>query len=183
MASRATLLISTILIACVSADARVNTQTQSPDVTAALLTEVRALRTTIALAVGAGASGQLALGRLQIQEQRVNALMTRLDTTRERLAEAQRETLQRRESCKSIETALTRPATSHLIHGDYTPSREDLEQMVTACRAETAAAVSETQRLSEEEAVLAADLLTEQSRWSDVNRRLEEIELALSRNR
>jgi uncharacterized protein YcfL len=54
--------------------------------------------------------------------------------------------------------------------------------MLTTCRAETAAAVSETQRLSEEEAVLAADLLTEQSRWSDLNRRLEEIELALTRS-
>jgi hypothetical protein len=77
---------------------------------------------------------------------------------------------------------LTTPATSHSFHGDYTPSREDLEQMLTTCRAETAAAASETQRLSVEEAALAADLLTEQSRWSDLNRRLEEIELALTRS-
>jgi hypothetical protein len=182
MASRTAFLIASIVVACVCADARVDTQTQSQDVTAALLTEVRALRTTIALAVGAGASGQLALGRLQLQEQRVNALMTRLDTTREKLAESQREALQRREGCKSIETALTSPATSPLFHGEYMPSREDLEQMLTACQAETAAAASETQRLSAEEAVLAADLLTEQSRWSDLNRRLEEIELALSRS-
>jgi len=88
MTSRTAFLIASIVIACVCADARVDTQTQSQDVTAALLTEVRALRTTIALAVAAGASGQLALGRLQLQEQRVNALMTRLDTTREMLAEA-----------------------------------------------------------------------------------------------
>jgi cell shape-determining protein MreC len=182
MASRTAFLIASIVIACVCADARVDTQTQSQDVTAALLTEVRALRATIALAVGTGASGQLALGRLQLQEQRVNALVTRLDTTREKLGESQREALQRRESCKSIETALTSPATSHSVHSDYTPSREDLEQMMTTCRAETAAAVSETQRLIAEEAVLAADLLTEQSRWSDLNRRLEEIELVLSRS-
>ena len=161
MVSRTAFLIASIIIACVCADARVDTQTQSQDVTAALLTEVRALRTTIALAVAAGASGQLALGRLQLQEQRVNALMTRLDTTRDKLGESQREALQRRESCKSIETALTSPATSHSFHGDYTPSREDLEQMLTTCRGEMAAAVSETQRLSAEEVVLAADLLTE----------------------
>ena len=96
MASRTAFLIASIVIALVCAGARVDTQTQSQDVTAALLTEVRALRTTIALAVGAGASGQLALGRLQLQEQRVNALMTRLDRTREELAESQREALQGR---------------------------------------------------------------------------------------
>lgn len=182
MTSRTAFLIASIVIACVCADARVDTQTQSQDVTAALLTEVRALRTTIALAVTAGASGQLALGRLQLQEQRVNALMTRLDTTREMLAESQREALQRREGCKSIETTLTSPTPSPFFHGEYMPSREELEQRLTACRAEMAAAASETQRLSAEEAVLAADLLTEQSRWSDLNRRLEEIELALSRS-
>jgi hypothetical protein len=182
MASRTAFLIASIVIACVCADARVDTQTQSQDVTAALLTEVRALRTTIAFAVGTGASGQLALGRLQLQEQRVNAIMTRLETTRDRLGESRREALQRRESCKSIETALTGPSTSHSFHGDDTLSRDDLEQMLTTCRAETAAAASETQRLSAEEADLAADLLAEQSRWSDLNRRLEEIELALTRS-
>jgi hypothetical protein len=51
MASKTAFLIASIVIACVCADARVDTQTQSQDVTAALLTEVRALRTTIALAV------------------------------------------------------------------------------------------------------------------------------------
>jgi hypothetical protein len=182
MASRTAFLIASIVIALVCAGARVDTQTPSQDVTAALLTEVRALRTTIALAVGAGASGQLALGRLQLQEQRVNALMTRLDTTREELRQSQREVLERRENCKSMETALTSPATVASPYGGYASSREALEQMLTACRAETAAAASETQRLSAEEAVLATDLVTEQSRWSDLNRRLEEIELALSRS-
>lgn len=183
MVSRTAFLIASIIIACVCADARVDTQTQSQDVTAALLTEVRALRTTIALAVAAGASGQLALGRLQLQEQRVNALMSRLDATREKLGEWKRDELQQRERCKSIETALTSPATSALFHGgDYTPSREELEQMLATCRTDMATTATETQRLSGEEAALAADLLTEQSRWSDLNRRLEEIELVLSRS-
>ena len=182
MASRTAFLIAGFVVAGVCAGARVDTQTPSQDVTAALLTEVRALRTTIALAVGAGASGQLALGRLQLQEQRVNALMTRLDTTREELRQSQREVLERRENCKSMETALTSPATTASPYGGYASSREALEQMLTTCRAETAAAASETQRLSAEETVLATDLVTEQSRWSDLNRRLEEIELALSRS-
>jgi len=181
MASRSAFLIATIVIACVCADARVNTQTQSTDITTALLTEVRALRTTIALVVGAGANGQLALGRLQLQEQRVNAVSARLDTTRERLAESQREASERRESCKSFETAVTTTAT-WTTHGEYPPSRETVEQMLTRCRADAASAEVEIQRLTGAEAALAADLSIEQSRWSDLNRRLEEIEVVLSRN-
>ena len=180
MASRSAFLIATIVIACVCADARVNTQTQSTDITTALLIEVRALRTTIALVVGAGANGQLTLGRLQLQEQRVNAIGARLDTTRDRLAEAQREALEHREYCKSLESAVTTPAT--WTHGDYPTSRETLEQMLTRCRTEMASAAIEIQRLTGEEAALAADLSTEQSRWSDLNRRLEEIEVVLSRH-
>jgi len=180
MASRTAFLVASIVIACVCADARVNTQTQSADITTALLTEVRALRTTIALVLGAGANGQLTLGRLQLQEQRVNAIGARLDTTRERLAEAQREALEHRDYCKSLESAVTTPAT--WTHGDYPTSRETLEQMLTRCRTEMASAAIEIQRLTGEEAALAADLSTEQSRWSDLNRRLEEIEVVLSRH-
>jgi hypothetical protein len=81
MGSRTAFLIAGIVLAWFCANARVETQAQSQDVMTALLTEVRALRTTIALVVGAGANGQLALGRLQLQEQRVNALTTRLEAS------------------------------------------------------------------------------------------------------
>ena len=184
MGSRTAFLIASIVLGCFCANARVETQTQSQDVMTALLSEVRALRTTIALVVGAGANGQLALGRLQLQEQRVNALMTRLETTRERVVESQRDALQQRESCKSIETALTSPATSPSFYGygDSPPTREAVEKMLARCRTEMASVASETQRLGAEEATLAAELSTEQARWSDLNRRLEEIELALTRN-
>ena len=182
MGSRTAFLIASIVLACFCANARVETQTQSQDVMTALLSEVRALRTTIALVVGAGANGQLALGRLQLQEQRVNALMTRLETTRESMAESQREALRQRESCKSIETTLTSPATSPSFYGESPPPREALEKMLAECRTEIASVAAETQRLGAEEATLAAELSTEQARWSDLNRHLEEIELALTRN-
>lgn len=181
MASRTACLMATIAIACFFADARVDTQTQLPDVTTALLTEVRALRTTIAVVVGAGATGQLVLGRLQLQEQRVNGLIGRLEMTRERLAESQREALQQRDNCKALETGSTSPL-SGAWHGDYQPSREALEQMVTRCRTEVASTAAEIQRLTAEEATLATDLSTEQSRWSDLNRHLEEIEAVLRRS-
>jgi chromosome segregation ATPase len=181
MASRSVFVIASIVIACLCGSASVKTQTQSQDVTTALLTEVRALRTTIALVARAGASGQLALGRLQLQEQRVNVLIGRLDKTREDLAVSQREVLEQRENCKSVESALT-TSTVGAFHAEYQPSREAVEQMVTRCRTEVAAVTAETQRLAAEETVLAGDLSTEQARWSELNQRLEEIEMVLRRS-
>ena len=180
MESRSAFVIASIVIACVCASASVKTQTQSPDVTTALLTEVRALRTTIALVARAGASGQLALGRLQLQEQRVNLLIARLGKTREDLAASQREVLEQRENCKSVESTLT-TSTSGAFHPEYQPSREAVEQMVSRCRSEVAAVVAETQRLAAEEAALTVDLSTEQARWSELNQRLEELEMVLRR--
>ena len=180
MASKSAFVITSIVIACVCASARVKTQTQVPDVTSALLTEVRALRTTIALFARAGASGQLALGRLQLQEQRVNVLIGRLDKKREELAMSQRELLDQRENCKSVEGNLT-TSTSGALHAEYQPSREMLEQMVARCRTEVAALAGETQRLAAEETALTAELSAEQTRWSELNQRLEEIETVLRR--
>jgi hypothetical protein len=40
---------------------------------------------------------------------------------------------------------------------------------------------ADVQRLSTEETILAQDLASEQSRWADVNQRLEELERALER--
>jgi hypothetical protein len=180
MASRSVFVIASIVVACLSGSVSVKTQTQSQDVTTALLTEVRALRTTIALVARAGASGQLALGRLQLQEQLVNLLIGRLDKTREDLAVSQREVLEQRENCKSVESALTTSAVGAL-HTESQPSREAVEQMVTRCRTEAAAVTAESQRLAAEETGLAGDLSTEQARWSELNQRLEEIEMVLRR--
>jgi len=181
MASKTGFLMAAIIVACFCAGTRVDTLAQSPDVTTALLNEVRALRTTLALVVGAGASGQLTLGRLQLQEQRVNGLIGRLEITRERLAESQRAALEQRDNCKSLETALRTPAAGGW-HGDVAPSPETLEQMMTRCRTEMASTAAEIQRLTADEATLAADLSTEQSRWFELNRQLEEIEVVLRRS-
>ena len=57
------------------------------DVTA-LLTEVRGLRHAMEQMAAAGPRVQLALGRLQLQEQRVNTLVRRLETVRDALSAA-----------------------------------------------------------------------------------------------
>ena len=61
------------------------------DVLPALLVEVRGLRAAMEQMASSGPRVQLALGRLQLQEQRVNNLLRRLETVRASLAAAQRE--------------------------------------------------------------------------------------------
>src|SRR5207253_1944253 len=55
------------------------------DVMKDLLVEVRGLRAAIEQMAGAGPRIQLAMGRLQLQEQRVNTYLRQLETVRESL--------------------------------------------------------------------------------------------------
>ena len=64
---------------------------RSPDVLNALLVEVRGLRAAMEQMASAGPRIELALGRLQLQEQRVNNLLRRHVDVRERLAAAERD--------------------------------------------------------------------------------------------
>ena len=70
--------------------AQASQASQGQDVLPALLVEVRGLRAAMEQMASAGPRVQLALGRLQLQEQRVNNLLRRLETARGSLAAAQR---------------------------------------------------------------------------------------------
>ena len=59
---------------------------QSSDTLAALLVEVRGLRAAMEQMASAGPRVQLAMGRLQLQEQRVNTLVRQLEAIRNDLA-------------------------------------------------------------------------------------------------
>src|SRR5688572_1086 len=60
------------------------------DLTTALLVEVRGLRAAIEQLASSNARIQLAIGRLQIQEQRVNTLLRQQIEVRQRLSDAER---------------------------------------------------------------------------------------------
>ena len=57
--------------------------TGAPDVLGALLTEVRGLRVAMEQMASAGPRVQLALGRQQLQEQRLNTILRRAENVRE----------------------------------------------------------------------------------------------------
>ena len=79
------------------------------DVLPALLVEVRGLRAAMEQMAAAGPRVQLALGRVQLQEQRINNLIRRLDEVRVTLAAAQANYDHLRQASHEVDNALRNP--------------------------------------------------------------------------
>jgi hypothetical protein len=138
------------------------------DVLPALLVEVKGLRAAIETLAGAGPRVQLLSSRLQLQEGRMTAMIRRLDTVRDNLATAKREL----ERARGMEK---------LLAGDGAQPGETEDQGVLLnFKQEVAGARASVDRLTAEEAQLTQDLTVEQARWTEINRRLDELERALS---
>lgn len=167
-----------VLLLCGAGAARVYTSAgaQAQDnILPALLTEVRGLRAAMEQMAAAGPRVQLALGRLQLQEQRVNTLIRRLEETRSRLASAQREVVRHEDQLKTFEAAL-REGTP-----ETRPDGVELQNMLQMFKREMAHANADVQRLTGEEAALVGDIAIEQGRWTEINQRVEELERSLGR--
>jgi chromosome segregation ATPase len=165
-------VLAAVLLFGVIAAVRANTQTApSPDILPALLTEVRGLRAAMEQMASAGPRVQLALGRLQLQEQRLNTLIRRLESIRERLVSTQADVADHEERVKEMEKMMRQA----------TEDRGVIAQATAEFSRQIARGTAEVQRLQAEEAVVAADVASEQNRWSDINQRLEELERALGR--
>ena len=150
-------------------------QGQNPDVLGALLVEVRGLRAAMEQMASAGPRIQLATARLQLEEQRINTLMRRIESTRDTISSAQAELATKQERLARFEESLTRPDTPGR------PGRDELTDVVRMLKREIPSATLEVQRLQAEEASLMQDLATEQARWTEINQRLEELDLALTK--
>jgi septal ring factor EnvC (AmiA/AmiB activator) len=147
-----------------------------PDVLAALLIEVKGLRAAMDSMAAAGPRVQLAMGRLQLQEQRITALARRLDEVRDRRAGVEREVTSHKQRIAALEESLRETP----LPGQG-PPRVEVEQALKQVRAEHAAAAANMQRLQNDDAALSQDLAAEQGRWSEINQRLEELDRALGR--
>ena len=169
---------------CLCAGAQADSQAPSgtENTVSALLTEVRALRIALETVGSASASGQLTLGRLQLQERRLNAAIARLERTRERLAEAQEEYSSAAGRGRDAGGGSQRRPRRrcHDACRSVSPSREQIDGMLKGQRTLITATTAEIQRLTVEEGTLAGDVALEQSRWSELNRHLEEIERSLA---
>ena len=167
-------LVSIVLIVAAIAVTATRAQEQ-PGILPSLLVEVRGLRAAIEQMASAGPRVQLALGRLQLQEQRLNTLIVKLDGIREKLASNQRHASQRQLQMSQMETAIKDAPNAE--------EREQANHMLVMLKGEITDAQTEVQRLTVEEATTAAEISSEQNRWNDFNQRLEELERALGKSR
>jgi chromosome segregation ATPase len=169
-----------MVVAClaVSTSASQSTARQSgtpqEDVLPALLVEVRGLRAAMEQMASAGPRVQLALGRVQLQEQRVNNLMRRAEEARSHLGEAQRAYEQAQQRLRGIQDAIRDP-------NPQGPGVAELQGAQRETEREVGRLAAEIQRLTADSATIDADLATEQGRWIDLNQRMEALEQSLVR--
>jgi predicted nucleic acid-binding Zn-ribbon protein len=149
-------------------------RSQEPDVLPALLTEVHALRVAMEEIASAGPRIQLALGRLQLQEQRVNTLLRRIESVQADIVKASQDT----DKLKDEFTQMEQASKSARVPAE---EAQQVEAMLPRLRANWGRAAANLQRLQIEESTLTGELSTEQGRWADINRQMEELERTLAR--
>ena len=143
------------------------------DVLSALLIEVRGLRAAMEQMSATGARVQLAMGRLQLQEQRITTMIRRLDGVREQRVAAEREGNELRQRIAQLEEMTER--------GENPEERKMAAAESRALKSMVEQRSTDLQRLISEETEVSSAIAAEQSRWSDINKTLEDLERALTR--
>jgi hypothetical protein len=133
--------------------------TSSPD---QLVAEVRELRAEIQQAAANSLRAQIVMGRLQLEEQRINLITAQLTETRRAIFTHDLNLAKPMEAVKNAE---------HLL---AIGNRN--EAALADARAQLAMMQQEAERLRAEEARLLNQLTTEQQRWTEFSARLDALE-------
>jgi hypothetical protein len=146
--------------------------TRSDDVLPALLQEVRGLRAAMEQMAAGSTQAQLLVGRLQLQEGRINGMIRRLDTVHDSQATARREYDQIQGALKML---------NQDRDGQPGVPQEDKNSLFAGLTAQVAAAKMNVDRLNAEELQLTSDIAVEQQRWTAISQRLDDLERALAK--
>src|SRR5687768_4736768 len=141
------------------------------DVMGTLLVEVRALRDAIEQMTSASARVQLAVGRLQIQEQRFNTLSRQLFELRQTLSRTEREQSEQEGRLADLEGIASQTSDAG--------ERQAIAEQIREMRRTLAAGRINLQKLRLDENELSGALAVEQGRWSDLNQQLDAIDQTL----
>jgi predicted nucleic acid-binding Zn-ribbon protein len=144
---------------------------QAPDPLTALLAEVHALRIAMERSATVAPRVQLTLARLNIEEQRIAQLAAQLDQVRRELSAASLDAQKLSDQVPEMERGL-QAATDDKTRKSYEYEQADLKRKLGVN-----ARLEAELRTRENEAAQA--LSTEQSRWIDLNARLDELERLL----
>jgi hypothetical protein len=176
------LSVAVVLLAgwmAVRGQAQVRAGAAQADIMPALLEEVRGLRQALEQMSSAGPRMQLAFGRLQLQEQRMNTAVRRAEDSRTRLAQLQREQAEMQHRSAAIEIEFKEAARNRTGGGGDGPNPEEIAVARDHHKEQLAAHYAEMQRVAAEDAAYASEVATEQARWTELNQRLEELERLL----
>jgi chromosome segregation ATPase len=144
---------------------------QPPDPITALLAEVHGLRLAMEQSASVAPRVQLTLARLNIEEQRISQLSGQLDQVRRELSATSMGMQKLTDQLPELEKGFL-TATDDKIRKAY-----ELEQAGVKRQLSTQSRLVQELRTRENEAAQA--LSTEQSRWMDINARLDELERLL----
>ena len=139
---------------------------------AALVTEVRALRTELGAMASASVRSQLLVARVQLQEQRLVHLDRQRGEVSGKLGEAVRARTMLEGQMKNFAEPSARTTPEQ---------RRDMENMLGGLKAQVDAMQAGENALRAEESTLLNAIATEQARWSDFNGRLDQLEQSLPR--
>jgi uncharacterized coiled-coil DUF342 family protein len=169
---RALMTISVVSLLCAGVFVRSLVARQArpdQDVLSALLTEVHGLRVAMEQIGVAGPRVQLAMGRLQLNEQRITTYVHRLDEVRDRRTGLEQQLRKRQQE-------LTDLAAEVQQHGPPIPEiAEELKNM----KADLERGNSTLLQLQTEENQLLQQIATERDHWTEINQRLEDLDRAL----
>jgi hypothetical protein len=166
-----TLAAALVLVAVASA--QTTRQTASTDTAAldALTTEIRALRADLAESSRAGLRLQLLTARIQAQEQRIIYL------DRQRVEASSRRV--NMEGLRNETAAQSRQFTASELSGIPSDQRRDFELMMGEAKRRLAEQERQLQQAQVDENEVINALSQEQSRWGDLNARLDDLERTL----
>jgi chromosome segregation ATPase len=162
-----------VLLAVLALRTPVAGQTTNQDTLTALLVEVRGLRAAMEQMAVAGPRVQLAFGRLQLQEQRVSAVVRRADALHDAVVTAQKRVSELQDRVADLQRALENIVDPKL--------RSDIESELPHTKGELGRAAADLQRLQTEELDAANQVANEQARWAEINQLLESLERTLAR--
>jgi hypothetical protein len=141
-----------------------------------LLTEVRALRAELNQAAGTSIRTQLLVARLQLQEQRVTGIAKQLTDVQMLRTGNDAGVAQMSARLKQLEEGSRSLSTPPEVRQQYEREMDGMKGPAAMMRQRSA-------ELSAQESQLSGQLASEQSRWTDFNSRLDEIEREIREKR
>jgi len=163
--------LACLALAIVSATIRATAQTSPTDTTAALLGEVHELRLAMERSAAVAPRVQLTLARLNIQEQRTGALSAQLDQVRQEQTRTSLETKKMASELEDVQKTLQTTIDASQRRG------LELEEEGLKRKLRQQAALDDQLRNRESETTQL--LAVEQSRWVDLNAKLDDLERLL----